>query len=110
MRPRIMSNAQRKPRRKAQGIDKGTNPPLVADVQLKNQPASLLPGGITFLQGMMTTGNDGMKPTYGSWKPDITAITEDIKEVQARIKDTFFNNLFQIASHFQTLPKITPVE
>jgi len=101
---------QQETRRKAQGIDKGINPPLVADAQLKNQPASLLPGGITFLQGLMTTGNDGMKPTYGSWKPDITAITEDIKEVQARIKDTFFNNLFQVASQFETRSNITAVE
>jgi hypothetical protein len=101
---------QQETRRKAQGIDKGINPPLVADVQLKNQPASLLPGGITFLQGMMATGNDGMKPTYGSWKPDIAAISEDIKEVQARIKDTFYNNLFQVASQFETRSNITAVE
>jgi hypothetical protein len=101
---------QQETRRKAQGIDKGINPPLVADVQLKNQPASLLPGGITFLQGMMSTGNDGMKPTYGSWKPDISAITEDIKEVRQRIKDTFFNSLFQTASQFETRSNITNME
>src|SRR5258708_34439300 len=110
MRPRIMSNAQRKPRRKAQGIDKGTNPPLVADAQLKHQPASLLPGGITFLQGMMSTGNDGMKTAYGSWKPEIAAITEDLNEVRARIKDIFFSNLFQVASQFETRSNITAVE
>jgi hypothetical protein len=101
---------QQETRRKAQGIDKGINPPLVADVQLKNQPASLLPGGITFLQGMMSTGNDGMKPTYGSWKPDITAISEDIKEVRARIKETFYTPLFQTASQFETRSNITNME
>ena len=101
---------QQETRRKAQGIDKGINPPLVADVQLKNQPASLLPGGITFLQGMMSTGNDGMKPAYGTWKPDIRYITEDLVEVRARIKDTFFNSLFQVASQFETRSNITAVE
>src|SRR5260370_15215053 len=101
---------QQETRRKAQGIDKGINPPLVADVQLKNQPASLLPGGITFLQGIMSTGNDGMKPTYGNWKPDSASITEDLNEVRARIKDTFFNNLFQVASQFETRSNITAVE
>ncbi len=101
---------QQETRRKAQGIDKGINPPLVADVQLKNQPASLLPGGITFLQGMMSTGNDGMKPAYGNWKPDIAAITEDLQEVRARIKDTFFNNLFNVASQFETRSNITAME
>jgi len=101
---------QQETRRKAQGIDKGINPPLVADVQLKNQPASLLPGGITFLQGMMATGNDGMKPTYGNWRPDIKSISEDMAEVRARIKDTFYNNLFQVASQFETRSNITAVE
>src|SRR5258708_2866837 len=101
---------QQETRRKAQGIDKGINPPLVADVQLKNQPASLLPGGITFLQRMLSTGNDGMKPAYGTWKPDIRYITEDLVEVRARIKDTFFNSLFQVASQFETRSNITAVE
>ncbi len=95
---------------KAQGIDKGINPPLVADVQLKNQPASLLPGGITFLQGMMSTGNDGMKPAYGNWKPDIASISADLEEVRKRIRDTFFNNLFNVASQFETRSNITAVE
>jgi Bacteriophage head to tail connecting protein len=101
---------QQETRRKAQGIDKGINPPLVADVQLKNQPASLLPGGITFLQGMMSTGNDGMKPAYGNWKPDIASITADLEEVRKRIRDTFFNNLFNVASQFETRSNITAVE
>lgn len=101
---------QQETRRKAQGIDKAINPPLVADVQLKNQPASLLPGGMTFLQGMMSTGNDGMKPAYGNWRPDIKAITEDLAEVRARVKDTFFNNLFNVASQFETRSNITAVE
>src|SRR5207237_8623941 len=42
-------------RRKAQGIDKGVNPPMLADAQLKNQPASLLPGGTTYIIGMLST-------------------------------------------------------
>lgn len=101
---------QQETRRKAQGIDKGINPPLIADVQLKNQPASLLPGGMTFLQGMMNASGDGMKPAYGNWKPDITAISEDMQEVRQRIKDTFFNSLFQVASQFETRSNITAVE
>ena len=44
---------QQEVRRKAQAIDKSVNPPMVADIQLKNQPASLLPGGTTYIAGMM---------------------------------------------------------
>jgi len=101
---------QQETRRKAQAIDKDVNPPMVADVQLKNQPASLLPGGVTYLQGMMTTGNDGFKSAYGSWRPNIPAITEDLQEVRARINETFFVPLFKTASQFETRSNITAVE
>ena len=74
---------QQETRRKGQAIDKDVNPPMVADVQLKNQPASLLPGGTTYISGMMATGNDGFKSVYGNWKPNIPAITEDLQEVRA---------------------------
>src|SRR5215831_3076183 len=47
---------QQETRRKAQGIDKMVNPPLVADIQLKNQPASLLPGGVTYVTGYAASG------------------------------------------------------
>ncbi len=101
---------QQETRRKGQGIDKGINPPMLADVQLKNQPASMLPGGTTYIQGMMATGHAGMAPAYGTWKPDIAAISEDLGEVRSRIKETFFNNLFQTASQFETRSNITAVE
>lgn len=101
---------QQETRRKAQGIDKGVNPPMLADIQLKNQPASLLPGGTTYIAGMMSTGNAGMTPTYGNWKPDTKAMSEDIALVQARIKQTYFNDLFQVATQFQTRSNITAVE
>jgi Bacteriophage head to tail connecting protein len=101
---------QQQTRRKGQGIDKIINPPLLADVQLKNQPASLLPGGVTYIHGMMSTGNAGMSPTYGNWRPDIKTISEDIVIVQERIKRIFFNDLFQVASQFETRSNITAVE
>ncbi len=101
---------QQETRRKAQGIDKGVNPPLLADIQLKNQPASLLPGGVTYISGMMSTGNAGMTPAYGNWRPDTKSVMEDIALVQARIKQIFFNDLFQVATQFQTRSNITAVE
>jgi hypothetical protein len=42
-------------KRKAQAIDKMVNPPLLADVSLKNEPASVIPGGVTYVQ---MTGNE----------------------------------------------------
>lgn len=93
-------------KRKAQAIDKMVNPPLLADIQLKNQPASLLPGGITYVSGQ---NNIGMKPVF-SVVPPIQELMEDIKEVQARIKDIFFNNLFMMISQLQTVRTATEID
>lgn len=101
---------QQETRRKAQGIDKVINPPMIADVQLKNQPASLLPGGMTYIHGMMSTGNAGMTSAYGNWRPDVKMVAEDIVVVQERIKKIFYNDLFQVASQFETRSNITAVE
>lgn len=101
---------QQEVRRKAQAIDKTVNPPMVADVQLKNQPASLLPGGTTYIAGMMSTGNDGFKSVYGNWKPGIGEISEDLQEIRERIKKVFFNDILQTASQFETRSNVTAVE
>lgn len=101
---------QQETRRKAQAIDKLVNPPMLADIQLKNQPASLLPGGTTYISGMMSTGNAGMTTAYGNWRPDVKTIVEDIVVVQERIKRIFFNDLFNVATQFQTRSNITAVE
>jgi hypothetical protein len=97
-------------RRKAQGIDKGVNPPMLADIQLKNQPASLLPGGMTYISGLMSTGNSGMVPAYGNWRPDIRSMSEDLLEVRDRIKRTFYNDLFQTISQYQTRSNVSATE
>lgn len=97
-------------RRKAQAIDKHVNPPMLADIQLKNQPASLLPGGMTYVSGMVTAGKAGMAPAYGNWRPDTAAISEDLALLQDRIRKTFFNDLFQVASQYETRSNVTALE
>ena len=101
---------QQEVRRKAQAIDKHVNPPMVADIQLKNQPASLLPGGVTYISGMMQHGNSGFSSAYGTWKPDISAMSQDLQEIRERIKRIFFNDLFQVASQYETRSNVTAVE
>jgi hypothetical protein len=101
---------QQEVRRKAQAIDKTVNPPMVADVQLKNQPASLLPGGTTYIAGMMQANNAGFAPAYGNWRPDINAISEDLNEVRDRVRRIFYNDLFQVISQFQTRSNVSATE
>jgi hypothetical protein len=96
-------------KRKAQAIDKMVNPPLVADIQLKNKPASLLPGGITFVSNFAANGRPGIASVYDTKFP-VAEITEDLNEIRERLKYTFYNHLFQPISQFETRSNITAVE
>lgn len=81
--------------RKAEALEKQVRPPLLADAQLKNQPASTLPGEVTYVQNLSQTG--GMRSIY-QVNPDIRGMMEDIKEIQGRIKIGLFNDLFNLFS------------
>jgi len=96
-------------KRKAQAIDKMVNPPLVADIQLKNKPASLLPGGMTYVTGFAAGGRPGIASVYDTKFP-VGEITEDLNEIRERLKYTFYNHLFQPISQFETRSNITAVE
>jgi hypothetical protein len=96
-------------RRKAQAIDKMVNPPMVADVQMKNQPASLLPGGITYVNGFAASGKPAFASAYDTKFP-VGEIKEDLDEVKERIRRTFFNDVLQTASQYETRSNVTAIE
>jgi hypothetical protein len=98
---------QQQEKRKAQGIDKIVNPPMVADASMKNQPASLLPGAVTYVPAL--TGGVGFKPAFTSNMP-IGELKEDIAKVEARIKDVFFNDLFLMISQLDTVRTATEID
>lgn len=93
-------------KRKAQAIDKHVNPPMLADVSLKNEPASMIPGGVTYVSGNSAVG---FKPAY-QVAPDFSGLVEDIKEVQQRIQRTFFNDLFMMISQLDTVRTATEID
>ena len=96
-------------RRKAQAIDKMVNPPLVADMQLKNQPANLTPGGVTYVAGYTASGKPGFSSVYDTAFP-VQAITEDLGEVRSRLSQIFFNDILRVASQYETRSNVTAVE
>jgi hypothetical protein len=77
-------------RRKLEAIDKQIKPPMVGPPSLRNEPASLLPGGITYVAD----------PSGQSFRPaidvrlDLAHLSADIAEVQGRVKEAFYANLF----------------
>lgn len=96
-------------RRKAQAIDKMVNPPLVADIQLKNQPASLLPGGMTYISGFAQSGKPAIGTIYDTKFP-VQEISEDLAEVRERLNKVFYNDLFRTISQYETRTGVTATE
>lgn len=97
---------QQETKRKAQALDKMVNPPLVGDVQLKNQPATQIPGGLTYVSGI---NNAGLKPIF-TVMPPVQEIMLDIQEIQVRIRNIFFNDLFMMISQLQTVRSATEID
>ena len=96
-------------KRLSQGIDKMVNPPMIADVQLKNQPASLLPGGLTYVSGILSQGRTGFAPVY-MVNPQVNEMMQQLAAVQGRINETFYMNLFKVISQFETRSNVTATE
>lgn len=93
-------------KRKAQGIDKMINPPIIADVQLEHRPTALMPNGITYVAG---ANNIGAKPLYQITAP-IQELTEDIRDVRTRIQEIFHNPLFNMISQLDTVRSATEID
>jgi hypothetical protein len=97
---------QQETKRKAQGLDKMINPPVVADIQLQHRPTALMPNGITYVAG---ANGIGVKPLYEVRAP-IQEMTQDIRDIQVRIRETFFNELFQMISQLETVRSATEID
>jgi hypothetical protein len=98
---------QQETKRKAQAIDKLANPPMVADVELKNQPASTLPGGVTYVSKKEGVG---FSPAYQNFRPPVAEMMQDIGMIQQRIKEIFFNDLFLMISSLDTVRTATEID
>lgn len=78
-------------RRMAEAVEKMVRPPLLADMQLKNMPSSILPGHVTYVAGLGS--GTGMRPIY-EVNPDVNHMSQLIEKIENRIKVGLFNDLF----------------
>ncbi len=97
---------QHETKKKAQGLDKMIDPPIIADIQLKHSPLALLPRGITYVAGV---NNIGAKPLYTVQLP-LDMLSADIRDVQIRIKEIFHNDLFRMISELDTVRSATEID
>lgn len=78
--------------RKAEFIEKGVRPPMGADPELKNEPASIIPATITYMN--TAGGKKGFWPLFEPNAVWLQGITADIDKVVARIQSCLFVDVF----------------
>jgi hypothetical protein len=81
---------QTQQKRKLEAIEKMVKPPMVGPPSLRNEPASLLPGGITYVAD---PSGQSFRPAF-DMHLDLGALAADIGECQGRIKSAFYADLF----------------
>lgn len=94
-------------RRKAEALEKNVRPPLIASMDMKNQPSSQLPDSITYVPSLGP--NSGMKRMYDQ-EFRLADITADIAMIQARIKVGMFNDLFLALAETSAGSRMTQLE
>lgn len=78
-------------KRKLEGLDKWVRPPMKGSAGLKSQKTSILPGDITYM------GQDNQNQIFEpimTVEPNIQYISLEIQEVQKRIREAFFADIF----------------
>lgn len=93
-------------RRLSEAVEKLVRPPLLAGMELKNQPASALPGHVTYTDNVK---DGGMRPIY-TVNPQVHEMAQWILQIQTRIQKGFFNDLFLMLSDNQGRERVTAYE
>src|SRR6201999_1251582 len=71
--------------------EKMVRPPMLASMDMKNEPASILPGKITYVTAL--SAEKGMRPAY-EVEPRTQEFAQTIAQIQQRTREGFFNDLF----------------
>lgn len=93
-------------KRKWEGIDKKVRPPMTGPTSLRNNPSSLLPGSITYVDD----------PTGKGYRPamevnlDLSHLTADIRELRDHIRETFYADLFLMLQNMEGIQPRTQFE
>jgi len=66
---------------------------MLASMEMKNEPSSILPGHVTYVAQL--GADKGMRPTY-TVNPQVEHMMKDLLEIQNRIKKGAFNDLFMM--------------
>lgn len=88
---------QKEQTRKLEGIDKQVRPPMTGPTSMRNNPASLLPGSITYVDD--PTGKGYRAAIQVNFQ--LGELREDIRDVQQRIDRTLYADLFLMLANME---------
>lgn len=97
---------QHETKKKGQALDKMVSPPIVAPIELENRPTALMPNGITYVSGF----NNVKAEAIYTVQPPIAEMTNDLIQIQQRIRETFHNPLFTMFSQLDTVRSATEID
>lgn len=86
-------------RRKGEFVEKLVRPPMGADVAMKNEPSSILPGNITYYN--TEAGRKGFHPLFEVQPAALQPLVDDIKGVDQRIERALFVDVFLAISRME---------
>lgn len=96
-------------KRGLQILDKISSPTMVADSSLRGQRKTNLPGDTTYVNGLLN-GQDGYRPAYQINNPPLQAVEEKQRQVEQRIDEAFYKNLFLLIAEIGDQPGITATQ
>lgn len=85
-------------RRKAEAIEKQVRPPMGADPALKNEPASINPGHITYTD--TANGKKGFWSLFDV-RIDLSAMIKDLEQISERINRYFLVDVFMAITRME---------
>ncbi|MER9628373.1 portal protein [Mesorhizobium sp. M0296] len=84
-------------KRKWEAIDKKVRPPMTGPTSMKNNPASLLPGSVTYVDDPTGKGYRAAMEV----NIDLAHLTADIRELRDHIKEIFYADLFLMLANME---------
>ena len=90
---------QKETLRKAEFIEKLVRPPMGANPELKNEPASIMPGMTTYMS--TDGGKKGFWPLFEVQPQALAPLVQDIEKVSQRIEKALFVDVFMAITQME---------
>lgn len=88
---------QKETQRKYEALDKIVRPPMTGPTSMRNNPASLLPGAITYADD---PSGKGFRPSM-EVNLRLGELTADIRDLRDHIRETFYADLFLMLTNME---------